>query len=726
MSRKRSYSTRAESLEPAKPSLDWPVLLVVIHLTASRSAWRFTSSAIQSGRKLLPALLVCLPASLTAQESGDRSIWNDIRTVELVETAIDGRRHTWGDSTLQGFDLYAEGHVHFIADFGGGQGQQAVRADQVALDFRWRRGLGSLQEIVGRRETEWLPTRLHYHVDHLTLVVDNYGDRIQVGEGDEIRNAPHPLARDALMHYEFRLVDSLAMEVLGEWKRLYRLEVRPLDPLKPAVVGTMDLERESSALTRLAVSFTPASYIDPRLVTVSIELENGLVHGQYWLPTSQRVEIRRRMEFMELPFGSTIRASFRVLDYDLEPPGRGGVEPGHAVLTRPKSELERYAGWVTPELQAWPADVVTDSIRLAEVRSEAAAIAKGHYLGGDAAVRLFVPRLSSALRVRRAEGVFAGAGVRWDIDGVRTLSGTGGWAFGRGSGEVRGALDWVIGGSMLSVAGWVNELTDIGPFSAASGVVSTFGAAFRGDDWTDPYFRSGGSLGIQAPLGSVAHGKAAITWEEQEEASLELNPLGDTDARAVRPITEGTDLRIEIGAERSLGTWLGSSSTLSLTGELSALADFGYTRWVANLSTRPREPDATWSWEGTAGAGFGTGTLPEQRLLLLGGRGTVPGYEFRPFAGDVAAYANLAISRSLWHPWVRVRGLAAAGWTHLGSVGGAAAERFGATPTGNVRTSLGGGLSVFYDLVRFDVVRGLADGDWEWMVSVTPAFRAPL
>jgi len=706
--------------------LDLPVLLVVIHHTASRGARQLTSGAIRSGRKLLPALLICLPASLTAQESDDRAIWNDVRTVELVEAAIDGRRHTWGDSTLQGFDLYAEGHVHFIADFGGGQGQQAVRADQVALDFRWRRGLGSLQEIVGLRVTEWLPTRLHYHVDHLTLVVDNYGDRIQVGEGDEIRHAPHPLARDALMHYEFRLVDSLAMEVLGEWKRLYRLEVRPRDPLKPAVVGTMDLERESSALTRLAVSFTPASYIDPRLVTVSIEIENGLVNGQYWLPTSQRVEIRRRMEFMELPFGSTIRASFRVLDYDLEPRGRGGVEPGHAVRARPKSELERYAGWVTPELQAWPDDVVTDSIRLAEVRSEAAAIAKGHYLGGDAAVRLFIPSVSSAFRVRRAEGVFAGAGVRWDIDGVRTLSGTGGWAFGRGSGEVRGALDWMIGGSTLTVAGWVNELTDIGPFSAASGIVSTFGAAFRGDDWTDPYFRSGGSLGIEAPLGSAAHGRAAITWEEQDEATLELNPLGDTDARAVRPITEGTDLRIELGAERGLGTWLGSGSTLSLTAELSALADFGYTRWFAGLSTRPREPDATWSWEGTAGAGFGTGTLPEQRLLLLGGRGTVPGYEFRPFAGDVAIFANLAISRTVWHPWIRLRGLAAAGWTDLGRVGGGAAERFGAVATGNVRTSLGVGLSLFYDLVRLDAARGLDDGEWEWMVSVTPAFRVPL
>jgi len=432
------------------------------------------------------------------------------------------------------------------------------------------------------------------------------------------------------------------------------------------------------------------------------------------------------MKYMELPFGSTIRASFRVLDYDLEPLGRGGVGTGHSVQARPTDELERYAGWVTPELQAWPDDVITDSIRLAEVRLEAATIARGHYLGGDAPVRLFVPSVSSAFRVRRAEGVFAGAGVRWDIDGVRTLTGSGGWAFGRSKAEVSGEMDWILGRSTLTAAGWVNELTDIGPFSAASGLVSTVGGMFRGDDWTDPYFRTGGGLGVTTPLGSIALGRAAVVWESQDEASLELDPLGSTEARAVRPVTEGTDLRLEIGAGRGLGTWLGSGSTMSLDVELSALADFGYTRWVATLSTSPREPDATWSWEGSAGVGFGTGTLPEQRLLLLGGRGTVPGYEFRPFAGDAAAFANVAISRSLWHPWVRLRGLAAAGWTGLGDAGGAAAERFGATATGNVRTSLGVGVSLFYDLVRLDAARGLDDGEWEWIVSVTPAFRAPL
>ncbi len=557
----------------------------MVHSTARSGPRRIAPLTFRSRTRFIPLLLVCLPASLTGQEAEPGSGWNDIRAVELVQAAIDARRHTWGDSTLQGFDLYAEGHVHFLADFGGARGQQAVRADQIALDFHWRRGLGSMQEIVGRRKTEWLPTRLHYHVDHSTLVVDNYGDQIRVGEGDEIRHAPHPLARDALRRYEFRLVDSLAMEVLGEWKRLYRLEVRPLDPSQPAVVGTMDLERESSALTRLAVGFTPASDIDPRLVTVSIELENGLVHGRYWLPTSQRVEIRRRLKYMELPFGSTIRASFRILEYDLDPPGPGGVGKGHTVKARPAGELERYAGWRTPELQAWPEDVVTDSIRLLEVRSEAAAIVKHHYLGGDAPVRLFIPSISSAFRVRRAEGVFAGAGVRWDIDGARTLTGRGGWAFGRGSAEVRGELDWTLGDGTLTVAGWGNELTDIGPFSASSGLVSTFAAVVRGDDWTDPYFRSGGSLGIVAPIGSSTLGSATVVWEQQNQASLELNPLGGTTARPVRPITEGADLRIELGAERGLGTWLGSSSTLSLTAELSALADFGYTRWLASLST---------------------------------------------------------------------------------------------------------------------------------------------
>ncbi|MCL7975067.1 MAG: outer membrane protein assembly factor [marine benthic group bacterium] len=672
------------------------------------------------------ALLLAPAAVLNAQETPTHESWNGGRTIALVESAIEARRHAWGDSALTGFNIYAEGHVHYLADFGGAAGQQAIRADQVALELRWRRGLGSMQEIVGRQETEWFPTKLHYHIDHLTLVVDNYGDRIRVGEGDEIRHAPHPLAPGALSIYEYRLVDSLAMALGGEWKRLYRLEVRPLDSSLPAVIGTMDLERSSSALTRLAVGFTPASYVDPRLVDVSIELENALVLGRWWLPSSQRVEIRRRLEYMELPFGSTIRASFRVFDYDLEPKGRGGVVTGHHVRARPDSELRRYAGWRMPEVDAWPEEVTTDSISMAEVRSQATSIARDGYLGGNAPLRLYIPNVSSAFRVRRAEGVYLGAGARWEPSSRVSLDATAGWAFGRGAGELRAGVQATVGSSTLRLDGWINELSDIGPFEASSGIVSTMGATFRGDDWTDPYFRSGGRLGVRTPLGPIGRGDFALVAEHQEGAELELDPVGSATARAVRPVTEGTDLRIELGIERGFGSWAGSQAVLNLRGQLSGAADFGYTRWHALLTTRPEEPDATWSWEAALGAGVGTGSLPEQQLLLLGGRGTVPGYEFRPFAGDVAAFLNGAVSRSVWSPWIRIRGIAAAGWTDLGDPGSEAAARFGARATGNVRTSLGAGLGLFYDLVRLDVARGLSEGEWEWMVSVTPAFRPPL
>ncbi len=652
--------------------------------------------------------------------------WNDARTVGLVRAAIDARMHPWGDSALAGFDLYAEGRVHYVADFGGGAGQQAVRADQVALQLRWRRGLGSLQELVGRRETEWLPTDIRYHVDHLTLVVDNYPDRIRVGEGDEIRDVPHPLGPNALATYDYRLVDSLRMEIAGSWKRLYRIEVRPKDPDRPAAVGTIDVEEGSRGLARLAVGFTPSSYIDPRLVDVSVELVNGLVHARYWLPASQRIEIRRRLKWMELPFGSSIRVSFKVLEYDLDPKGRGGVRTGHFVRVRPGAELEKYAGWRMPDLAAWPEDVRTDSVRLDEVRSEAAAIVKTRYLGGDGPLRLYLPSVSSAFRVRRAEGVYAGAGLRWEIDGRHALTATGGWAFGRGAGELGATLERRVGVGILSIGGHLNEPADVGPWPASSGLIATLDAAFRGDDWLDPYLRSGGSLSYRTPVGALGLGRAAVVWERQESATLELDPLGGTDARPVRSVADRTDFRLELELERDLGTWLGSRATGALGLELSDGDEFGYTRLVGTVVALPREPDATWAWEGSLGAGAALGTIPEQRLLLLGGRGTVPGYDFRPYAGDVAVFVNLAASRTVWHPWVRARLLAAAGWTGLGDAGSEAAARFGATDTKNVRTSLGAGLSLFYDLVRLEAARGLSGGRWEWIVSISPAFRPPL
>ncbi len=52
----------------------------------------------------------------------------------------------------------------------------------------------SKQVILGWRDGRWLPTDISYHRDHLGIVTNNFGDRIRVGEGDEVRDVVHPLA----------------------------------------------------------------------------------------------------------------------------------------------------------------------------------------------------------------------------------------------------------------------------------------------------------------------------------------------------------------------------------------------------------------------------------------------------------------------------------------------------------------------------------------------------
>ena len=89
-------------------------------------------------------------------------------------------------------------------------------------------------------------------------------------------------------------------------------------------------------------------------------------------------------------------------------------------------------------------------------------------------------------------------------------------------------------------------------------------------------------------------------------------------------------------------------------------------------------------------------------------------------------YGLAAVSREVVAPWLRVRVLGSLGWTEITMVSREAAESFGITESEGVRPSLGGGLALFWDLVRVDVARGLDNGDWEWMVSVNPAWRAPL
>ncbi len=651
--------------------------------------------------------------------------WDEPRVLRMVREAAVERRSAYSDSTLRAFDAYAEGHVDFLADFGDFGGEQIVRTDRIALQLEWARGRGSLQTLVGRRNVAWAPTRIHYHIDHLSLVMENFGRTIEVGEGDEVKDVLHPIADGATDFYQYRLVDSTAVMVGPHTSQVYRIQVRPACQDDSGVIGTLDLDYASMAIARMSASFTPSTYVDPTVSSVNLELTNGWVDRRWWLPVRQRVEIRRQLRWMDLPFSTTIRSNFEILDYNLDPDPHYRLRGGHRIAALPAEELERYAGWQREEMRITGEFAPEDSARFEKVRREAISIAAGRYLGGNSRLRFFLPNLSSGLRFRRAEGVLLGAGASWRAAGRTTVYGWAGYAFAREKPEAMIELRQGLGQTTLRLNGYVERHTDIGPFPAAAGIISTFGAAFRGDDYVDPYFRDGVAVSASSPVGTWTATMTAV-WEEQRSAELVAGTIGSAEPRPVRPITDGTDPHLDVEMTRRFGSALAAVWSVAFRTQLAAGGDFGYTRWTGSFEATPPDPDAVWQWEAAGAVALATGTLPEQRLILLGGRSTVPGYGFRPWGGDQAMYALAAVSREIAAPWLRVRILGSLGWTEITTVSREAAENFGVTNSEGVRPSLGAGIGLFWDVVRVDAARGIDDGEWEWMVSVNPAWRSPL
>jgi hypothetical protein len=188
------------------------------------------------------------------------------------------------------------------------------------------------------------------------------------------------------------------------------------------------------------------------------------------------------------------------------------------------------------------------------------------------------------------------------------------------------------------------------------------------------------------------------------------------------------------------GTWAGGSLGAGMRGGLGEFAWEGAARLEgARLEGEvfstdylrgilESRLDRQYEWRRAAvevegGAGFAVTDLPRQALFLLGGRGTVPGYPFRAYGGDRAAHAMARVGADLREPWVRVHGIAAAGWSRDGRASGSALAAWGAAPTPGVIPSLGAGFGLFYDLLRIDAVRGLGPGGlWEFVIEARRDF----
>src|SRR5437667_78709 len=195
------------------------------------------------------------PAPVAAQA------WNSDAALALARRAVLRRGGAVADSSLHDYKAQAHGFLFFLGAFGQGLADppRLVKADQLELEVYWKAPASSKQRVIGWRDQTQLPTDINYHRDHLGIIQNNFGAAMRLGEGDEVRDVPHPLSPAGPDIYDFALGHTTTIMLPEREVRVVTRRVRPKDFGLPRIVGTLYLDAETADLVRMAFNFAPRS-----------------------------------------------------------------------------------------------------------------------------------------------------------------------------------------------------------------------------------------------------------------------------------------------------------------------------------------------------------------------------------------------------------------------------------------------------------------------------------
>src|SRR3954462_8336661 len=363
-------------------------------------------------RLLVAALAACSGVVALAPRTAGAQQWNNSRSRTLVERATARRAQQLADTGLKDYKAVAHGYVTFLAQVGEGltEPPKVVKADELVNEVYWRAPNLSKQRILGRRDTLLLPTDINYHRDHLGIVQNNFPAIIRLGDGDEVRDVPHPLSPNGLAGYDFAITDSLPLNLPGRTIVLYEVKVRPKNDRQPRIIGAMYIDRDDAQVVRMAFNFTRASFLDAALEDLFVVIENGLIGGRFWLPRKQEIEIRRGGTWLDFPIRGIIRGRWEIADYQVNTGLGYALVQGAEIIVAPKAARDtfHFAGRV---LDSLPPDVrvVTDA-EIRSVQQEARALVRAQALRRPQTLVLSALGASDFARFDRAEGLALGGG----------------------------------------------------------------------------------------------------------------------------------------------------------------------------------------------------------------------------------------------------------------------------------------------------------------------------
>jgi hypothetical protein len=640
--------------------------------------------------------------------------WNSPPALALVRRAVERRLAVQADSTLTSYRARAHGFLFFLAQVGEGLSEppRLVKADELDVEVYWQAPNRSKQVILGWRDGRFLPTDINYHRDHLGIVTNNFGNTIRIGDGDEVRDVPHPLSPAGLSNYDFALTDSAAIRSATGQVTVYEIRVRPRSFKLPLVVGTLFLDVASAELVRFRFSFTPPAYLDRQLEDISVLLDNSLFENRYWLPYRQEVEIRRRSTWLDFPARGIIRGRWEISDYDLNAtipeeifssvPIGGLLAPGGNVRW-PESLEQAIAGVAQP----------VNRQDMESLRNEVERIAGSHALAGLPSSRLATGSISDLARVNRVSGLTLGFGGLLGIERSR-IQFRPSVAYGTSDHRLLGSatISWNPGATLFSARA-SRRIDDFSGLPVISPLLNSLSAQEAGNDYGDYVLLNSIDLSGRHRLGSSTTVSAGVSLEESGSLSTRASPANGA-YRANPPLGAGSHTILRVGVERASG---GVGLPSGLGGRLSFEAAGGSSRYTrATADARWRLALGRNELVSRLHVGAGSEQLPAYRSFVLGGRGTLVGEPFRAYGGRTSALAQVEWRFRVPVPAVSLGSFASTGRSMILApflAAGYTARPYVELPwheSDGVRPVAGLAAELFMRLLRVEAGVGLRDG----------------
>ncbi len=648
-------------------------------------------------------------------------------------------------AALRGYRSHIESELSLIVRDTLGR-ELTAQIEELATTASWARDGRYELHVQGYRSQSIGIPYSTLNTVHAWTVPVLYGERLMLGaypqgSRDTVVGV-HPFAPDRDEYYRFTGGDTVAVLRIGARAiPMVRIRVHPNfhgDSRLAAFDGEIDLDAQRFQIIRMRGRFVVLGKPTRReaglrwlgVVGVAyVEFVNSEIDGKYWLPSFQRTEFQAT-----LPFVGKTRPVFRLMSsishIVVNDTGRVASDslgkPRIVVTWAPTDSVSTYAGWER-ELGARSASVHSD-----DFDDLAPDIWRAD---GPPRLNLFPNSTGRMLRFNRVEGLFTGVAPSVDFRSVApglSASVFAGWAWTehtvRGGASASYRRDEYIYGARAERA-----LASTNDFAPALGGDPGIGALLTSVDNFDYVDRRTALASMTRIFGNVDRGlmtfQVGAGDDRGEHTRLTQGIIRGSGFLANRGVAEGgyaigmADVELHPGVR---GDFLQPGIGVRAHYE-GAAGTVSWQRVELDVAARRYAGPITLTARADGGMLFGA-DLPPQQLFELGGNESLPGYTYKQFAGDRAAlfqtYASYRFPM-LRRP-MRVRrylipglgpGLAVGvqgGWTQISSAAARqSVQLLGAgwstTPvsvaTGRARVTVGGGISLFSDVIHLGLSR---------------------